>query len=284
MSKKEKTKNLTDTVLIRNPEKMKWQNRVLIGTPTLGLVRVEWMHARYHQTIPTSWSQVEVSQFMSSYIPMEYQVADAYNLIAKVIVEKNFEWLLTIESDNVLPPDGFLRMNEYMIEKKVPVVSGLYFTKSDPPEPLIYRGVGWGHFEDWKLGDKVWADGIPNGFTLIHGSIIKAMWKDAPEYMTGGTVTRRVWITPNSTFYDPETGAKISNAGTQDLDWCLRVIKGKYLEKAGWGDFVKKHSEHPFLVDTDIRVRHITNDGVMYPITMPEKYLTEEQKLKGFTY
>ena len=31
-------------------------------------------------------------------------------------------------------------MNEYMLKNDTPVVFGLYFTKSDPSEPLVYRG------------------------------------------------------------------------------------------------------------------------------------------------
>ncbi len=271
---KKHIKNLNNSVLVKNSGK--WQNRLLIGTPMTGLVRAEWVFARYGQIIPTSWSMVEVIQFMSSFIPLEYQVADAYNLIAKVAVEKDFEWLLFIEHDNILPPDGFVKMNQYMIEGKVPVVSSLYFTKSDPPEPLIYRDIGWGHYDKWKLGDKVWASGVPFGFTLIHGSIIKAMWKESPEYQVSGTTTRRVFETPSSAFYDPVTKARESNAGTQDLNWCKRVIDGKYLEKAGWHEYQKM--KYPFLVDTNIFVKHITQEGVQFPLAVPDKFISDKIK------
>jgi hypothetical protein len=208
---------------------------------------------------------------MSSNIPLEYQVADAYNIIAKVAVEKNFEWVLFIESDNIIPPDGFVKMNEYMLENKVPVVGGIYFTKSDPPEPLVYRGQGNGHFEKWKFGDKIWVDGLPFGFTLISNRIIKEMWKDAPEYQCGSTITRRVFQTPNSVAYDPETQSYLTNAGTQDLDWCKRVIDGNYFEKAGWKKY--QQMKYPFLVDSTIFVKHINQEGVQYPLSVPSKYM-----------
>lgn len=264
-----KNDNLNLSVLDRNPGK--WQNRVLVGTPMTGLVRAEWVFARYGQIIPTNWSVVDVVQFMSSNIPLAYQVADAYNIIIKTAVEKDFEWCLFIEHDNILPPDGFVKMNEYMIEGKIPVIGGVYFTKSTPPEPLVYRGQGTGHFDKWKFGDKVWVDGLPFGFTLIHGSIIKAMWKESPEYVVGGTITRRVFRTPNSVAVDPLSGAHLTNAGTQDLDWCKRVIEGNFLEKAGWPEYQKM--QYPFLVDTSIFVKHIDVDGIQYPLVIPDKYL-----------
>lgn len=256
---------------IKNTEK--YQNRLLLATPTTGTMRAEWVYSRYGQIIPTNWSALTITQFMSSLFPMEYQVADAYNLIVKGTLDSNVEWLLTIEQDNVLPLDAFIRINDYIRDGKAPVVSGLYFTKSVPPEPILYRGNGNGYFDDWKLGDKVWVSGIPMGFTLFHTSILKAMWKDAPEYICSGTTTRRVFKTPNQIVFDEARGGMVSESGTQDLQWCKEVIEGKYLEKAGWGEFAKKHPKYPFLVDTGIFIKHISMDGVQFPIEMPTQYV-----------
>ena len=109
------------------------------------------------------------------------------------------------------------------------------------------------------------------GFTLIHGSLIRSMWNESPEYQVNGTVTRRVFETPNGMFYDPETRAQTSNSGTQDLEWCRRVIQEDHFTKAGWPDYAKK--EFPFLVDTNIFCKHITNDGIQFPLEIPKKFL-----------
>ncbi len=45
------------TGIIKNTTK--WRNRFLIGTATTGLVRMEWVQARYSQLIPTNWSSAE---------------------------------------------------------------------------------------------------------------------------------------------------------------------------------------------------------------------------------
>lgn len=256
----------------------KWVNRILIGTPMTGLVRSEWMVARYGQTIPTNWSHIEVMQWMSSFIPLKYQVADAENIIAKAVVEKNFEWLLFIEADNVLPPNTFVKLNQYMIKGDVPIVGGLYFTKSNPPEPMVYREPGKGYFADWKLGDKVWCRGLPFGCTLIHGSIIRELWKDAPEYMVGNTLTRRVFKHPEDVFIDPNSRDYFIAQGTTDLNFCNELIRNNILERAGWPEFQKK--EFPFLVDTSIFVKHIDNDGVQWPVALPKEFMKGEKTLK----
>lgn len=248
-----------------------WTNRILIAVPCTGLVRIEWVMAKYGQIIPTNWSQVEMLQWLNTYAPIEYQLPDAENLIAKAVVEGDFEWFLSIEQDNVLPQDTFVRLNEYMTSNKTPIVSGLYYTKSVPPEPILYRGRGNGSFRDFKLGDKVWADGIPFGCTLIHGSIIKALWNESEEYTVGGQVTRKVFELPNFNkgsmgFENEGTEDKrfAYTRGTTDLNFCKRVMRDNIFTKAGWPEFQKK--KYPFLVDTNILIQHIDNTGRMYPL------------------
>lgn len=254
-----------------------WTNRILIAVPCTGLVRVEWMMARYGQIIPTNWSQVEMVQWLNTFAPLEYQLPDAENLIAKEVVKGDYEWFLSIEQDNLLPPNTFVKLNEYMIENKTPIVSGLYYTKSHPAEPILYRGRGNGSFRDFKIGDKVWCDGVPFGLTLIHGSIIKALWNESEEYMVGNEVTRKVFALPNFNVgnhgfenADPnETNGDPYNRfaytrGTTDLAFCKRIMRDHIFEKAGWPAYEGK--KFPFLVDTSILVQHIDEKGRQYPL------------------
>ena len=247
----------------------KWRQRIMIGTPTTGLVRIEFVLARFGQVIPCNWSNTDCIQFMHSFAPTEYLVADAQNLIVKNLIEQGHEWLLLLEHDNVLPPGTLIKLNEYMNKGDIPIVSGLYFTKSNPAEPMVYRGRGNSFYADWKMGDKVWCDGVPTGTLLIHASILKAVWDEAPEYMLNGVKVRRVFQTPEKVWVDPETRATMTETGTSDLEFCTKLMKGKYFEKAGWPEYQKKR--YPFLVDTSIFVKHISQDGVMFPLQDPKQ-------------
>jgi hypothetical protein len=239
-------------------------NRLLVATPVTGLVRVEWVAARYGQLIPCNWSMVTVNEFINAYMPLRYQVADAQNMIVKYLVEGDFQWLLMIEHDTMPPPDAFIRINEYIKSEEVPIVSGLYYTKSVPSEPLVYRGRGTSYYDDWELGDLVWCDGIPNGFMLVHGGILRAMWEESPEYkVSNNRVTRRVFDTPRQVWHSPDSSEFYSLAGTSDLAWCTRIMNEGFFEKAGWEEYQEK--EYPFLVDTNIFCRHIEMDGTQYP-------------------
>ena len=244
----------------RNP-----RNRILIATPTLGTVRIEWSTARWGQIIPCNWSNSFVQLGLNTMIPKGYLVADAQNIAVQECMEKDYEWLFFHEDDVILPLDAFIKLNEYIRKADIPVVSGLYYTKSHPAEPLIYRGRGNSYYQDWKIGDKVWADGVPTGCLLIHTSILKVMYEDSEEYQTFNKKVRKVFETPRNVWWDPEISRHATNFGTSDLYWCDRVIDGNYLEKAGWKKIAKK--EFPFLVDTTLFCKHIDlTSGVTYPL------------------
>lgn len=262
-----------------NKEKDSWQKRVLIFTPTTGTVRMEWVQGRYGQIIPTNWSFVEMSQFLTPYIPIAYQLADAQNLMAKLVVEGKYEWVIFIEHDNILPPDAFLRFNQYINDATIPMVSGLYFLKSTFTEPLLYRGRGNSHFRDWKLQDRVWVDGVPMGALLVHGSLIRAAWDESPEIMVNGEKTREVFSQPKSMWYDPENGGVVAKGGTTDLEWCSRLMRDGLFEKAGWPKFQKM--KYPFLVDTRIFVKHIDMEGTQWPLQIPARNVSEDPNYKG---
>jgi hypothetical protein len=239
-------------------------NRILIGHAVTGNVRIEWVQSRYGQVIPVNWSQVEMIQGIPTLYPLGYQVADAQNVIVAKAIEKEFEWLLLWEHDCLPPPMSIIHLNKYIRDEKTPVVSGLYFTRSRPSEPLVFRGRGTGAYYDWEIGDKIWCDGVPTGFLLVHMGIMREMWKDAEEYELNGEKVRRIFREPRDVWHNPETGEYSSLSGTSDLDWCTRVIEGNYLARAGWPEFQEK--KYPFLIDSkNLFCRHINPDGEMFP-------------------
>lgn len=242
-----------------------YNNRILVGTPATGLIRIEWHQSRSGQMIPPNWSTVTMVQLMNSYIPLRYQVADAQNIIIDHAVKNDFQWVLLLEHDTLLPPDGFIRFNEYMKREDTPVVSGLYFTRSHPTEPLVYRGRGTSCYVNWNPGDLVWCDGVPTGCLLISGSLLKAVWQESEEYTVGAQRVRRVFETPMKLYEDPETGDYRTLNGTSDLDFCTKIMAGGFFAKSGWPEYQDK--EYPFLVDTNIFCGHINPDGSIFPQT-----------------
>lgn len=238
--------------------------RIMVGIPMTGLLTAEWVFARYNQTIPCNWSQVDCIQWISTEAPLRYLVADARNIVVQKFIEKEYEWLFFIDHDVILPPATILTWNERMRRADVPMWSGLYFSKSAPAEPLIYRGRGNSFYSKWKMGDEVWCDGIPMGCTMIHNSILKVLYEESEEYQPkAGVKVRRVFETPCKEWFDPEKNSWNKSVGTEDLAFCTRVMKDGIFKKAGWGKYQKKR--YPFLVDTRIFCTHIEFNGIKYP-------------------
>lgn len=254
------------------------RKRILVGIPYTGLLRAEWVVARYSQVIPCNWSQVDIIKWLDPHSPLGFLVADARNVVVDEMLKDDFEWLLFIDHDVVMPPGTIVKINEYMLKPDYPIVSGLYFTKSVPSEPLVYRKRGTGYYNKWKLGDKVMVDGVPMGLTLIHRSIIDEIAKISETYTILGEnrTLKRIFETPCRTYFDPETHTWNNSVGTEDLEFCSKILENDILEKAGWSDLAKE--EYPFLVDTSLFCRHIDFSGVQYPSRGEELEFMNQEK------
>jgi GT2 family glycosyltransferase len=246
------------------------QNRVMLGTAMTGNIRAEWYQAMQGAIKPTNWSNGWSNPVLPMSTPLDYLTPDAQNIIVRDTLMGNYEWLILIEQDNLVQADVYIRFNDYMMSYEVPVVSGLYFTKGVPPEPMIYMKAGESYKTKWKMGEKIWCWGVPTGCILIHHSILQAMWDETPEYHVWGNVLHRVFEAPAKVFKDPVTGQMSGGAGTSDLEFCDQVQKRHIFEKSGWRDIAKK--KYPFLVDTNIFTWHIHPDGTKYPLEIPEKF------------
>jgi hypothetical protein len=260
--------------IIKSPTPL--HNRLFIAVGLTGLIRAEWAMARYGQVVPCNWQQLEFPMWLDQCAPMGYMVADMRNLAVREFINRKMEWMIFIDHDVLLPIDFYVKLNERIIKEKIPVWSGLYFTKSYPSEPLVYRERGKGFFADWKMGDMVWVSAVPMGCTLIHNSILKVCWDEAEEYNIGPERVRRVFESPRKVWQDSESMSWEVLTGTEDLKFCWDIIENDRFKKAGWPKFAKK--KYPFLCDTSIFCRHITNDGVMYPSAGEEQYFSRKAK------
>jgi hypothetical protein len=51
--------------------------------------------------------------------------------------------------------------------------------------------------------------------------------------------------------------------------------KDNILEKAGWSKFQKK--EFPYLVDTGIYLKHVDQDGKLWPQSLPKDFVNRKK-------
>jgi hypothetical protein len=159
------------------------------------------------------------------------EVGDAYsNVITEILAHpelSQWEYILTIEHDNIPPQDGLLKLLQRMEEHpELSCIGGLYWTKGEGGQPQI-----WGDPNDPVLnfrpqvpdanGGLVECCGTGNGFNLFRLS----MFKD-PNL-------RRPW-------FKTLTGIEGTGVGTQDLYF--------------WSD-ARKHG-YRCAIDCSVKVGH----------------------------
>jgi hypothetical protein len=141
---------------------------IVAATPTLGNVRAEWSMAYSNIQWPTNTVIGKIMEF-------DKRIAEARNAIvskALALDDDSIEvthifWL----DDDVLCYRDALKA---LYLRHLPICSGVYFTKSDAAEPLIYAGPLQG--SEPFMPDRllpVWGHGM--GLTLIETSVYRRM-------------------------------------------------------------------------------------------------------------
>lgn len=108
-------------------------------------------------------------------IPLE----KAQTEMVEQALEMDAEYILFIEDDTIPPPGVIGELGRVLetSDESVMTCGGIYTTRINPPEPIVYMGPGQGAYWNWKLGDvfPCWATGM--GCTMIKTKIFKIMPK-----------------------------------------------------------------------------------------------------------
>ena len=107
--------------------------RTLIAIPCMDMVHTIFMKSLLALT------KVGEVQFGMSCSSLIY---DARNTLAKQAVSENFDRVLWFDSDMDFAPDTMIQLSKDLDEGR-DFVSGLYFKRKAPIEPIIYEKVGY---------------------------------------------------------------------------------------------------------------------------------------------
>ena len=141
------------------------------------------------------------------------EVGHAFNSAIEMILAhpqlSDFKYILTVEDDNIPPPDGLLKLYESIGDYDV--VGGLYWTKGEGGQPMIYGNPQQSplNFVPQAVIDNAvqHCNGLGMGFNLFKMDVFRKLEKPWFE-------TKQTW--------DPNTGAKCY---TQDLWAYERMAK-----------------------------------------------------------
>jgi len=145
---------------------------LLIGIPTLGRpVSLNWAISFKSLVPPINFNQQTV-------IIQGRPIAEARELICEDAVKRGIKYVFFL-GDDVVAPLHTLKQLIFRMEhdEKLGVVGGVYFSKCDPPAPLVFRENGGGSYWDWKVGEYFEVTGLGMDCTLIRTSILEKIKK-----------------------------------------------------------------------------------------------------------
>jgi SAM-dependent methyltransferase len=194
---------------------MKLGTRVVMGVPTLrsNPRTPAWIDAMAGLQMPLGSSLGRAWMH-------DAPIAEARNALAKQALEQGAEWLFFL-GDDVLPPANALLMlldkagREYPDDRgrmvRADMVTGVYWTKSYPPEPYLWQGLLKGSHREWKAGEFFPVDLAGCDCLLISADVLRGV----PE----------PWF---STEWAWEAGQRPSSIATEDFYFFTKARKHGY--------------------------------------------------------
>lgn len=161
--------------------------KLVVGIPSRGPVHVVWAFSYANLAWPVGMDRATT-------LTVGEEVATARNNIAKNALERGAEYLFFIDDDVTIPNFAAQRMMWLMENNEDwDLLSGIYVTKTSPPEPLIFgTETGGGAFWDWRCGEIFPIGGCGLGCALIRVSALEKVeepwfaWKEEGDGFNKG--------------------------------------------------------------------------------------------------
>lgn len=144
---------------------------VVVGIPSFGMVSTYFLQARQGQQFPLVSSSVDK-------IVLNKPIAEARNEIVEFALSQGANYIYWLDDDVIAPSDAFLKLWRHQKD----IVNGVYWSKSNPPMPLLFRGHLDGPYLNWRVGDFIEIDAAGSGLTLVKSEVYRKL--SEPWYST----------------------------------------------------------------------------------------------------
>jgi predicted SAM-dependent methyltransferase len=121
---------------------------IALAIPTWGRVSTTWARALRHIGGPLGANMVELSPTVGE------PIAEARNALMMEAISSGCDYLFFLGDDVLAPADVIHRLLQRMWDHpEINIVTGVYWTKTWPTQPYIWRGIQRGPYMDWKHGE-----------------------------------------------------------------------------------------------------------------------------------
>lgn len=193
---------------------------IVVGIPSFGMVSSYFLQARMGQQFPL------VSSAVDKFV-IGKPIAEARNEIVQYALDQGANYIYWLDDDVIAPPDAFLKM--FMAGKDI--INGVYWSKSNPPMPLLFRNHLEGPYLDWHVGDFIEIDAAGSGLTLVKTDVYRKISETigGPWYSTDYSSFKEATASPANNTEDLYFYWKAKKAGYQI--WADTSIQAYHYEK-----------------------------------------------------
>lgn len=137
--------------------------------------------------------------------------------LADQALKSGAEYLFFLDDDTVIPNYTLQQLHYHLNQDpQAAVIGGIYCTKADFPEPLVFKDLGAGVFWEWKVGEVFECKGLGTGCMMIKSSALKTLpkpWFKEPNETPAGQIEN----------YNGIEVPLAKKTGTDDLFFCQKV-------------------------------------------------------------
>jgi hypothetical protein len=163
---------------------------ILVGIPSSRDVTIEWAMSMAAQSYP-------IGMPYCLYPLVGYETGEARNEIVKKALEMKTKYVWFVDDDTAAPVFAVRRLM-YELEQQGPplgkamVCAGIYFTKEDPPCPVVFKDKSSGPWWQWKVNDVFECSGIGTGCMMVRTDLFEELpepwFKTIDKMPTSSTV------------------------------------------------------------------------------------------------
>ena len=195
---------------------------IALGIPSFGMVHLFFTARLINLRMP-------MNRIVRHFYIVGKEVGDARNeIVAKALAIEESDPSLRcshvffIDDDVLFHPDVLLKLLSHNRD----IVSGLYYTKSSVPTPLVLHGDFGGTARSWTPGDLVECAGHGMGLTLINADVFRTM-RDAGLGVDGHGYPAWFTTTKDAAIVRPDGVPQVFNQ-TEDMAFLTKAASLGY--------------------------------------------------------
>src|SRR3990167_827515 len=188
----------------------------------------------------------------------EMSIADKRNYIVETALAHGAQFVMFVGDDTIPPPHAFLQLWT-KAQQGYQIVTGLYMSRTYPPQPMIWRGYMQGSYYNWHVGEFFEVDWAGCDCLLVNTDVFRQMPKPwfSQDYVFGADQSRPVTLATEDIYFYQKARALGIKAYCDTSVLCIhqdRASGAQFYLPADWpqavpGSVIPEHDDEYLVAD-----------------------------------